>query len=187
MFNPEKDFHRLLLSCLGKDGKSISALSKELESMGFKHHRLILTGYLRALTDTNILRERSVPPSKIYSVVKGPPENIYETVGRICRKNFPGDDELILFVLSRLFRRPVFDSELRMAGVSRPGGRSAEANEIAECRKILKRAGNTVPSADAYFPRRDYSAEMCDILSEIVLDVTDSRHLVMATKQTRLI
>lgn len=187
MFNPEKDFHRLLLSCIGKDGKSISALAKELESRGFKHHRLILTGYLRALTDTNVLRERSVPPSKIYSIVKGPSENIYETVGRVCKKNFPGDDELILYVLSKLFRRPVFDSELRMAGIPHPGGRPAEANETAECRKVLKRAGNVVPTAEAYFPRREYAAEMNEILSEIVLENTDSRHLVMVTKQTRLL
>ena len=43
MFNPEKDFNRKVIETLGKDGRSISALAKELEAQGIKHHRLILT------------------------------------------------------------------------------------------------------------------------------------------------
>ena len=96
MFNPEKDFNRKVIECLGKDGKSISALSKELMTMGIKHHRLILTGYLRAMTDMNILREREVPPSKIYQPIRSLPESIYESVGKSCRKLSQDPDELIL-------------------------------------------------------------------------------------------
>jgi hypothetical protein len=188
MYNPEKDFGRLVLECLGKDGKSISALSKDLESKGFKIHRLIITGYLRALTDQGILREREVPPSKIYQPVKSLPDSIYESVGRACRKVSPDADELILYSLYRLFKRPVFTSELKLAGVNRPIGKDALEHETSECRKIMKRSGNNIlPSQSAVFPVREYKDQYADVLSEMALDVKDARHLVMETKQTRLI
>ena len=52
------------------DGKqlSISGLSRELKAEGIEEHRLVLTGYLRALRDLELLEETEVPPSKIYSL-----------------------------------------------------------------------------------------------------------------------
>ena len=76
MYNPDKEFARIIIDCLGKDGKSISALSKDLEDRGIKMHRLIITGYLRALTDQGVLREREIPPSKIYQPIKAVQETI---------------------------------------------------------------------------------------------------------------
>lgn len=187
MFNPEKDFFRILLGCLGKDGKSISALSKDLEALGFKHHRLILTGYLRALADMNVVKERSVPPSKIYQTIKTPSNNIYESVGRSCKKKYPGNDDIIVYMLCQLLKRPVFESELRLAGATNHNSRPAQQQEIAECRKLLKRSGNIVPTQDAFYPRSDYPNEMSEILSDILVDSTDSSHLVLVTKQMRLI
>jgi len=187
MYNPEKEFYRILIERLGKDGKSISSLSKDLEDMGFKYHRLIVTGYLRALTDMGILKERDVPPSKIYQPVKPVSESIYETVGKSCRKFSQDADELILYVLFKLFKRPVFTSELKLAGVSRPIGREALDHEINECKKVLRRAGNVVPSQSAVFPSKDFPDQYMEILADITLDVKDSKHLVMETKQTRLL
>lgn len=187
MFNPEKDFQRIVIEALGKDGKSISSLAKDLEKIGFKHHRLILTGYLRALTDMNILRERDVPPSKIYQPLKALPDNIYESVGKACRKVSNDPDELILFCLSRLFKRPVFESELKAAGVNRFIGREALDHEVQECKKFLKRTGNIVSGQIAVHPIKEFLDEYQAVLGEMALESTESKHLLMETKQTKLL
>ncbi len=72
MFHPDKEMRDLLFEILNNDGKSISAISRELEEQGCSIHRLILTGYLRALTDLNILKEKEVPPAKVYVSSKDP-------------------------------------------------------------------------------------------------------------------
>ena len=187
MFNPEKDFHRMVIDSLGKDGKSISSLAKDLEKMGFKHHRLILTGYLRALTDMNVLRERDVPPSKIYQPVRSLPDTIYESVGKACRKVLQDPDDLILYCLGRIFKRPVFDTELKAAGVNRLIGNEALDHEIQECRKFLKRTGNVVNGTTAVHPVTEFPDLFAQVLSEMALDYTESRHLVMETRQTKLL
>jgi hypothetical protein len=187
MYNPEKDFGQLIVDCLGKDGKSISALSKDLEERGFKIHRLIITGYLRALTDQGILKEREIPPSKIYQPVKSLPDSIYETVGKACRRATPDADELVLYMLYRLFKRPIFVSELRAAGVTRPIGKDANEHDVTESRKVLRRSGNVVPSQAAVYPVKEFQEKYADILADMALDVKDAKHLVMETKQTKLV
>ena len=187
MFNPNKDFSRILMECLGREGISISALARELESKGFKHHRLILTGYLKAMTDMGYLRERDIPPSKIYHVSKALPDSVYEQVGKACRKVSNDPDELILFTLFRLFKRPVFDSELKASGVGRPIGKAVEDDELNETKKMLRRVGNTVSGQVAVIPVNDMTEQMEDVLLTIALDSTGSRHLMAETKQSKLI
>ena len=63
---------------------SISGLSRELKAGGIDEHRLILTGYLRALRDLNILEEFEVPPSKIYAL----PEKIKESLPEKIEESF---------------------------------------------------------------------------------------------------
>jgi len=186
MFNPEKDFNRILMECLGRDGISISALAKDLESKGFKHHRLILTGYLRAMTDMGYLKERDFPPSKIYQPLKQLPDSVYEQVGKACRKVSGDADELILFTLYKMFRRPIFDSELRASGVNRPIGLPAKEDDVNESKKILRRAGNTVSGQNAALPSADLSEKLPEVLITMFLDSTESRHLIAETKQSKL-
>ena len=187
MFNPDREFARLILDCLGKEGKSISALSKDLESRGVKLHRLIITGYLRALTDQGILREREIPPSKIYQPVKAVQETIYDAVSKSCRNLTRDADELILYVLNRLFKRPIFDSELRAAGITRPIGKEASDHDTNESRKVLKRAGNIGISQKAYFPEKEFPERYYEVLSDMAIETRGCRHLVMETRQTKLI
>lgn len=187
MFNQGKDFHRIVIDTLGKDGKSISSLAKDLEKIGFKHHRLILTGYLRALTDMNVLKERDVPPSKIYQPIKALPDTIYEAVGKACRKISNDPDDLILYCLNKLFKRPVFDNELKAAGVYRHIGRDAFDSEVQECRKFLRRSGNVVTGQTASYPVKMFPDEFATALADMAMEFTESRHLIMETKQTRLI
>ena len=82
MFSPEKDLSRKIVETLGKDGMSISSLDKELAKMGIKDHRLVLTGYLRAMTDLGYLKMRDVPPAKIYVPAKRLPDSVYESVSK---------------------------------------------------------------------------------------------------------
>ena len=187
MYNPDKEFARIVIDCLGKDSKSINALSKELEARGVKMHRLLITGYLRALTDQGILRERDVPPSKIYQVVKQVQESIYEAVARSCRNISNDADELILYVLNRLFKRPIFESELRLAGITRPIGKAASEHDINESRKVLKRAGNIGISQKAVFPEKEFPEKYYEVLSDMAIETRGGRHLVMETRQTKLI
>ena len=187
MFNPDKEFARIIVDCLGKDGKSISALSKDLEARGIKIHRLLITGYLRALTDQGILRERDVPPSKIYQPMKPLPETIYDAVSRSCRNLTDDADELILYVLNRLFKRPIFDTELKAAGVMRPIGKPASDHDVNESKKVLKRAGNIGIGQKAFFPDKEYPERYYEVLADLVIETRGGRHLVMETRQTKLI
>ncbi len=187
MFSPEKDLSRKIIETLGKDGMSISSLDKALSEMGIKDHRLVLTGYLRALTDLGYLRMRDVPPAKIYLPAKKLPDSIYESVSKRCHA-LPGvdTDEVILYVLHRMLKRPVFESELRNAGVTRAVGTRAEGDTLNDVRKALRKEGNVVPSDNAYIPSKEYPDEFDAVLTDIVLDDTDAKHLVLSTKQTKL-
>ncbi|WNY26704.1 hypothetical protein MsAm2_04770 [Methanolapillus ohkumae] len=53
-----------------KDGRqlSISGITRELKKRGIHEHRLIVTGYLRALNDLKRLNEFDLSPSKIYTL-----------------------------------------------------------------------------------------------------------------------
>lgn len=124
---------------------SISGLSRELKAGGIDEHHLVLTGYLRALRDLNILEEIEVPPSKIYSL----PEKIKESLPEKIEESFPekgkeqkppepSDSEDIysifrtqllkidldlripvgVYVVSRLFERPCFRRELKLIGIT---------------------------------------------------------------------
>ncbi len=64
----EEKLNLKLLELLEGRRLSISGLSRELKARGIDEHRLVLTGYLRALRDLKILEEIEVPPSKIYAL-----------------------------------------------------------------------------------------------------------------------
>ena len=64
----EEKLNLKLLELLEGRQLSISGLSRELKAGGIDEHRLVLTGYLRALRDLKILDEVEVPPSKIYAL-----------------------------------------------------------------------------------------------------------------------
>ncbi|MDD3398957.1 MAG: hypothetical protein PHW93_05095 [Candidatus Methanomethylophilaceae archaeon] len=189
MFSPEKDFHKIVIETLGKEGKSISSLAKELEKMGFKHHRLILTGYLRALTDIKILKEREIPPAKVYIPAKQSTDTIYEKVGKRCREISTNPNDLILYTLNRLFRRPIFEIELNMAGILDPIGIEADEESIKEARRVLKKAGVQTPNNQAAFlpSKMNLDPEYIALIESILIEIQDIRHLLLDTRQTKLI
>jgi|ERR1035437_6041092 hypothetical protein len=120
----EKKLNIKLLELLEGKQLSISGLSRELKAEGINEHRLILTGYLRALRDLKILKEIGVPPSKIYHL----PEKINDSLpqkGEVMKTSNSEDIYSIfrtqllkidlelripveVYVVSRLFERPCF-------------------------------------------------------------------------------
>jgi hypothetical protein len=190
MFHPERDLRIVILDLVKENGKSISAISRELKSRGFDLHRLILTGYLRAMTDLNVLREREVPPSKIYMLVKGKERNIYEMIGSKAREMFGEErsDAVILFTLNMLFRRPVFLDELTKAGTKTPVGREATKEERQEAKQALTKSGYRIPdSSKAYVSEEEsFREDYLELLARILLEAYDASVLVKETKQTRL-
>lgn len=140
----EEKLNLKLLELLEGRQLSISGLSRELKAGGIDEHRLILTGYLRALRDLNILAEIEVPPSKIYSLPEKVEEYLPEKIEEPSpekgkeRKHSEGDSEDVysifksqllkidldlripvgVYVVSRLFERPCFRKELKLMGIT---------------------------------------------------------------------
>ena len=190
MTDPDKALKEDIFDILKNDGKSISALSRDLEERGINIHRLILTGYLRALTDYNYLKEKEVPPAKVYMPVKGKEKDIYEMVGEFSRKleTGPDADLLVLYCLSRLFKRPVFFEELRKAGVRDMPSAKQVGIERQEAKKFIQRAGLKVNDLNLVYRHDDpaMASRYEDVLSMVLCDLMSFSRLVRDTKQTKL-
>lgn len=133
----EEKLNLKLLELLEGKQLSISGLSRELKAIGIDEHRLVLTGYLRALRDLEILEETEVPPSKIYALpekTKEPlsekgkesrsqelsdPEEIYSILrAQLLKINLDFRIPVGVYVVSRLFERPCFRRELKLIGIT---------------------------------------------------------------------
>jgi hypothetical protein len=114
---------------------SISAITRELKEIGINEHRLVMTGYLRALRDLKKLNEVDIPPSKVYMKIETKGENtlpdIYSLISREMRSFEPEFAlPVAVYVVTNIFDRPVFKEELQKIGfgsksindcLSRPG------------------------------------------------------------------
>jgi len=133
----EEKLNFKLLELLEGRRLSISGLSRELKARGIDEHRLVLTGYLRALRDLKILEETEVPPSKIYALPektteslseKGKdsrspelydPQEIYSTLrAQLLKISLDSRIPVGVYVVSRLFERPCFRRELKLIGIT---------------------------------------------------------------------
>lgn len=191
MFVPEQNLRELILSYLKRTETSISGLARALEADGYKLHRLLLTGYLRALADQGYVREKEIPPSKVYTLAGGRQRNLYEMLGEACRDVEPDERKaaaLAIGCLQRLFRRPVFLREVQECGF--PRGYEAhlvEQGERAEARKALGKAGIKIPLSEPAYrvaERRDDRRE--EVLARLVLERFGMGGLVLETTQARL-
>jgi len=118
-----------------KDGRqlSISGITRELKARSFNEHRLIVTGYLRALADMNQLNEFDLSPSKIYTLKNEKADlksnekklssrkdaDIYVLIGDKISKmtSVSVKIETAVYLFMTLFDRPCFESELNSAGI----------------------------------------------------------------------
>lgn len=194
------------------DGRrlSISGLTRELKAEGIEEHRLVLTGYLRALRDLGLLDEVEVPPSKIYAL----PEKNRES--RSADSSNPEDIYLIfrnhllkidldfripvgVYVISRLFERPCFRRELKLVGITqkhldqymeKPGiVCEAPDSHLKKARADITKI--EIPSDDPAYEIRENREEITrlanEVLSGIIKHRMDLEGLVAKSKQTTLL
>jgi len=113
--------YKLILNEINGEEKSITGIQKSLEEKGISMHRLVLTGYLNAMVELGILREREIKPARIFSFAANSKHDIYSIVGSSMKRL---DEENAgynsLLVLHFLFERPIFTRELEKCNVSIP-------------------------------------------------------------------
>lgn len=191
MFSPQKDMKELVLEILKKDQMSISGVCRELASKGVKLHRLELTGYLKALADMNVLKEKDIKPSKVFSPSASRDMNLYELIGVSSSSIMRSADEratLAAYSLQRLFKRAVFDMEVRRCGVEGTvDGRKATAEERAEAKSIMTRMGYKVPNSDIpTVVEKDFEKQFLQVLGDVVVERFNARPYQKETTQTKL-
>lgn len=113
--NEKKILKELIQKELLEEPKSISSIARSLAQKGINIHRLTLTGYLSALADLGFLEEKTILPSKVYSLVKGAEKDIYSDLRKVIDRHIFGEDKIriAIFALQSIFSRPVFLEELR--------------------------------------------------------------------------
>lgn len=191
MFSPQKDMKELILEILKKDQTSISGVCRELAAKGVKLHRLELTGYLKALADLGILKEKDIKPSKVFSVSSAREKNLYELVGESSNSLGKSPDEratLAAYSLQKLFKRAVFDMEVRRCSVEGVvDGRKATSEERAEAKTILTRMGYKVPNSDIpTIVEKDMDRLFLQVLGDVVVERFNVRAYLKETTQLKL-
>ncbi|MEM3851559.1 MAG: hypothetical protein QXP70_00985 [Methanomassiliicoccales archaeon] len=191
MFSPERQLREIIVEEIRKEPLSISGLVRKLKTRGVSIHRLVLTGYLRALTDSGVIREKAVPPSKIYVPVGSREMNIYDAISNACEEHSLDQKTGTLaavYTLQFLFHRPVFRMELqemRMSAIQEL--KSAPPSLVSESRRILMRSGYRIPESEpAYMVEGNYDRELKLILASAVAQGFRLSHLSLDTHQLTL-
>jgi hypothetical protein len=163
-----------IIDILRGDGKSISEIYKEINMEDeTKIHRLALTGYLWAMADFNVLKEKYVKPSKLYFLLKKDESSIYELIGEKMA-NEPQDKrgEEVLYILYTLLDRPIFEVELERAGITGTiKGKRLDKRERKKLAAKVDMKGLKISSdSDAYIPlpSASYPALAMKVLGSII-------------------
>ncbi len=191
MFVPERNLKDLVVSYIRERERSISSLTKQLRQDGYAFHRLFVTGYLKALSDLGVLREKEIPPAKVYTTSAHRAANLYEAVGSRCRDSAREETEqvrLAIGVLQKLFRRPIFLRELRECGFAGAiDAPAAPREERDEARRGLIKVGLQLPTNEPAYTVSERRNEFRDeILRELIIDRFGLGGLVLETKQMKL-
>ncbi|MEM2925647.1 MAG: hypothetical protein QXJ68_08185 [Methanocellales archaeon] len=187
-----ENLYLALKGLLEKQQLSISGISRELKAKGLEHHRLVLTGYLRALKDLGYINETEIPPSKIYSFKSTSKRDIYTLIGeRIIElhpeKKFP----VSVYILNKLFNRPCFKSELKMIGITpRETAGIIEIRDarIKKYRESIKQIA--IPPEDPAYEAQKIDEQLreesIEILAIIIRDIMNLSGLYIKYQQTKL-
>ena len=198
----DEKLHLKLLELLEGKKLSISGLSRELKTIGIDEHRLVLTGYLRALRDLDILEETEVPPSKIYALPEkateplsekrkeprspelSDPEEIYSILkSQLLKINLDFRIPVGVYVVSRLFERPCFRRELKLLGITQKHleqylEKPSIVCEAQEAHLKKARADITkieIPSDDPAYEMRENKGEVIRLANEVLAGLIKHR------------
>ncbi len=191
LFVPERNLKDLVVSYLRVQERSISSLTKQLRQDGYSFHRLFVTGYLKALADVGMLREKDIPPAKVYTTSAHREPNLYELVGSRCREAVKDEADqvrLAVGVLQKLFRRPIFLREIRECGFSAAVDvPQAPREEREEARRGLVKLGLQLPTNEPAYGVPERKSEVRDdILYDLIFQRFGMGGMVLETKQTKL-
>jgi hypothetical protein len=176
---------------------SISGIQKRLARHGEDLHRLVVTGYLRALADVGVLEAKDLPPSKIYRLKAGPARrSIHDESGRaVAARGLPHGVQarVLVALLSRVFHRPVFKEEIERAHIEPLGlaDWEVETKDRQAARQRVVQAGIDLPHNNpAYHPPVVLDDEtrllVEDLLVELVLKGFNAQAFVQRGKQVTL-
>lgn len=185
-------FYNILLEILAQKQMSISGIARELKKTGFDQHRLILTGYLRALHDMGFIEESNIPPSKVY-IFKGKTKRDIYTIIKEHLKNVDPSErpDIAVYILSSLFRRPCFKYELELLGIDvqrTKSIRESKDSRLKEHRASLTRI--KIPQEDPAFEvsaNESVVLRSNEILINIIHDLTDLEGIKARSLQTKLV
>jgi len=194
MFIPDSSFKNVIFQELAKGDKSISSLYRSLNDEGHKVHRLVITGYLKAMEEMGVLTSREFPPSRVYSISASAEKDLYETVGEICMNmDLPNEKkpEVAFFFFQKLFRRPIFQGEIARAGFQVDPESFAvkvSSEERLEVKRLLAKKGFKLPHRDSAFLiiKTKYDHEFDEIIQQMLLQKFKASNLSFGTKQTKL-
>lgn len=187
----EKSLGEIILDLVKNDPMSISGITRELKHHGQDFHKLVVTGYLKAYTDMGLLRERDLPPSKIYYKSTPHKKDLYESIGEkvgeldLSKRN---QTLVAIYILGKLFNRPVFKQELNRCGFAGDiDAPSADPDRITEARKILSKAGFKLPRNEpAYESKLTYDHEFLEIILQIFSEQFGVKKLTFERTQSKL-
>ncbi|KAF5425960.1 hypothetical protein C5S42_08960 [Candidatus Methanomarinus sp.] len=173
-------FFTVILDMLKEQQLSISAISRELKTKGYDIHRLIITGYLRALYDTGYLEETEIPPSKVYIYNhKKQQKDIYIILEDRLKDVDPEYRyPVAVYILTSLFNRPCFRYELNLIGVI-PGSshhvKESKGELIKKFREDITRF--EIPANDKAYEINSNDANVismgCNVIFSIIKDTMD--------------
>lgn len=182
----ERTLKEEIVTELVDEEKSISGLQKSLEEKGINTHRLVLTGYLRALVDMGILNEKEIKPSRIYSIQSVPGKDIYDLVGKIARnQSVENNGDHALELLYYLFNRPIFVREIERCSVDLPREyRTVVPQRRMEYVTKLNEQGIKVPQNNIMMePLTRDNQKLMIMLKQLVSVILDVKRYVMTDQE----
>jgi hypothetical protein len=189
------DYYHILTKIMVNKQMSISSIARELKKNGYDQHRLILTGYLRALNDMGYMEEIDIPPSKVYIFKAGMKRDVYT----ILKEHLKDIDiterlEIAVFILSSLFHRPCFKYELELLGIEARKTetvRESKDAHLKEHRTAVTRM--KIPVDDPAFELNENHSDQNNVstrgnkvLIEILNDLIDLDGLKAKSQQMKL-
>lgn len=186
------EYYNILTKVMANKQMSISSIARELKKNGYDQHRLILTGYLRALHETGYMEEIDIPPSKVYVLKSGMKRDVYSIVKEHL-KDIDLSERLgiAVFILTSLFHRPSFKYELELLGIEARKTETVKESKDAhlnEHRTAVTRI--KIPADDAAFEMNGDTSEIQlrgnKVLIDIIKDLIDLDGLKAKSQQTKL-